>query len=159
MPSHVKVFIHGMDSSSQGKKGAFFKKTYPDMIIEDFAGDFDERMLKLNNILLEKRQVVIVGSSYGGLMASAFACLNLNKIRKLILLAPALTYIPDSIYQEKKLDIPVYIYHGNRDEVLPPAKVHEIADRIFSNYIWNLVDDDHSLHKTFFNLNWDFLLF
>ncbi|MBU4010470.1 MAG: lipase family protein, partial [Proteobacteria bacterium] len=84
--------------------------------------------------------------------------LNFKKVQKLILLAPALNYMPPGIYPEKRLDIPVYIYHGNQDQVVPHGPVHDIADKIFSNLIWHLVDDDHSLHKTFFNLNWNLLL-
>nr|CBX29550.1 hypothetical protein N47_J05310 [uncultured Desulfobacterium sp.] len=154
----TRVFIHGLESSSQGKKGVFFKKIYPDMIIETFSGGFDKRMLKLNAVLNEKDDLVIVGSSYGGLMATVFACRNLSNVRKLILLAPALNYMPVDFYPEKSLDIPVCIYHGNRDEVIPHIPVHKIAIKIFSNLIWNLVDDDHSLNNTTFSLNWDILL-
>lgn len=155
---HSRVFIHGLESSGKGTKGIFFKKKYPDMIVEDFLGNFEKRMLKLNAVLSEKDDLVIVGSSYGGLMATVFAIRNLNKIKKLILLAPALNHIPSEFYPEKSLDIPVFIYHGNNDEIIPHAPVREIACKIFSNPIWHLVDDDHSLHKTFFGLNWNILL-
>ncbi|MBU1055738.1 MAG: dienelactone hydrolase family protein [Proteobacteria bacterium] len=154
----TKLFIHGLESSGKGTKGTFFKKTYPDMIVEDFLGNFEERMLKLTTVSSKKDDLVIVGSSYGGLMATFFASHTLNKIRKLILLAPALNHMPSEFFPEKSLDLPVYIYHGNHDEIIPPGPVREIANKIFSNPIWNLVDDDHSLHKTFFSLNWNILL-
>ncbi|MBU4011263.1 MAG: alpha/beta hydrolase, partial [Proteobacteria bacterium] len=65
----IIVFIHGLESSGRGVKGSFFKNNYPEMIVEDFSGDFDERMLRLNAILALKSDLIIIGSSYGGLMA------------------------------------------------------------------------------------------
>lgn len=154
----TRVFIHGLESSSQGTKSAFFKETYPDMIVEDFSGAFDERMAKLNTILAGKNDMILVGSSYGGLMASVFACRTEKKIRKLILLAPALNHMPPKTPRLIKLCFPVIIYHGSHDKVVPPGPVYELARTLFTNLTWYLVDDDHSLHKTFFSLDWENLL-
>jgi pimeloyl-ACP methyl ester carboxylesterase len=84
------VFIHGLESSSRGTKGAFFRERYSDMIIEDYFGSFSERMEKLEGLLAGKDPLVLVGSSYGGLMAVVYACLHQERVKKLILLAPAL---------------------------------------------------------------------
>ena len=40
----VKVFIHGLEGSSQGAKATFFREKYPAMIVEDYFGDFPARM-------------------------------------------------------------------------------------------------------------------
>ncbi|MBT8490511.1 MAG: alpha/beta hydrolase, partial [Deltaproteobacteria bacterium] len=87
---NTRVFIHGLESSSQGTKGIYFRERYPDMIIEDYPGSFEERMLKLNKVLSDKKDLILVGSSYGGLMASVFTCTNEERVTRLILLAPAL---------------------------------------------------------------------
>jgi pimeloyl-ACP methyl ester carboxylesterase len=153
-----KVFIHGLESSSQGAKGIFFKTKYPDMIIEDFTGPFDQRMDKLRDLLHEEENLLIVGSSYGGLMASVYAFERENKVNKLILLAPALCLPEFNPYLTKELPIPVILYHGRQDDVVLPESVHDIAHKVFPNLEYHFVDDDHSLHQTFEAINWDKLL-
>lgn len=154
----TRVFIHGLESSSQGTKGAFFQKRYPDMVIEDFKGPLEERMKKLDKILLDKRTLILVGSSFGGLMATIFACDNVDKVKKLILLAPALNLNEFRPYTANRINIPVVIYHGKDDDVVPIEPVRKIASQIFANLTYNIVDDDHPLRKTFRLLNWDELL-
>jgi pimeloyl-ACP methyl ester carboxylesterase len=152
------VFIHGLDSSSRGTKGAFFQARYPRMIVEDFEGPFEERMAKLEILLADKDGLTLIGSSLGGLMAVVFSFRHVEKIAKLILLAPALNHLPPEMCRDLKLDFPVVIYHGNHDEVVPPGPVHDIARQIFTNLTYHLVEDDHSLHEIFFSLAWDDLL-
>ncbi len=152
------VFIHGLDSSSRGTKGAFFQARYPRMIVEDFEGPFEERMAKLETLLTDKDGLTLIGSSLGGLMAAVFSFRHVEKIAKLILLAPALNHLPPEMCRNLKLNFPVVIYHGNRDETVPPGPVHDIARQIFTNLTYHLVEDDHSLHQIFFSLAWDDLL-
>lgn len=128
------------------------------MILEDFFGTFNERMEKLEGLLAGKENLILIGSSYGGLMSAVFACLNQERVRKLILLAPALHLEPFKNCLSRKLHIPVLIYHGMQDEVVPMADVRAIAPSVFRNLTFNVVDDDHSLHKTFASLDWDTLL-
>jgi pimeloyl-ACP methyl ester carboxylesterase len=154
----TRAFIHGLESSGQGAKGVFFKERYPDMIIEDFVGTFDQRMKKLNKLLSNKTNLILVGSSYGGLMATVYACNCEEKMKKLILLAPALNIDEFKPYLNKKLHLPVMIYHGRNDDVVPPLFVQSIAGSAFTNLQYNLVDDDHSLHRTFSYMDWDTLL-
>ena len=69
----VRIFIHGLESSNQGTKSIYFRERYPDMIIPHFTGDLKERLDKLGEILSGKSDIRLVGSSFGGLMASLFA--------------------------------------------------------------------------------------
>lgn len=154
----TRLFIHGLDGSSQGAKGTYFRERYPKMIVEDYYGEFDERMAKLNTLLADKDNLILVGSSYGGLMATVYACRNVNKMRKLILLAPALNFLPREICDGKNLDFPVYLYHGSDDVVVPPDPVREIAKGLFPRLTYCLTKDDHSLHESFFCQDWDTLL-
>jgi pimeloyl-ACP methyl ester carboxylesterase len=154
----TRVFIHGLESTSNGTKGVFFRERYPGMILEDFSGSFPQRMEKLEGLLAGKDNLILVGSSYGGLMAAVFACLHQERVRKLILLAPALHLEPYKQCLSKKLHIPVAIYHGMRDDVVPISAVRAIAESTFENHTFHAVDDDHSLHNTFSTLDWGTLL-
>ncbi|MBE9547579.1 MAG: alpha/beta hydrolase [Proteobacteria bacterium] len=154
----TRLFIHGLESSSQGTKGIFFSERYPDMIIEDYKGSLEERMEKLNEILSDKTDLILVGSSFGGLMAAMYACDNEDKVKKLILLAPALDLEEFKPYLKKKIDIPVIIYHGRNDDVVPVAPVQKIAGEVFTDITYNIVNDDHPLRETFTSFGWDELL-
>jgi len=155
-----RIFIHGLESTSRGMKGAFFRKNYPDMILKDYDGPLSKRMDQLNETLRHETGLILVGSSYGGLMAAIYACAHEQRVKRLILLAPALN-LPEfefCLERRRPLQIPVILRHGQHDDVVPPKTVHEIAAAIFSNLDYRLVEDDHSLHRTFDGMNWDDLL-
>ena len=154
----IRVFIHGLESSGQGTKGTYFRKRYPDMIIENYPGNLGDRMDKLCGILTDKRDLVLVGSSYGGLMAAMYACNNEHQIKRLILLAPALNLEEFKPYLTREIEVPVILYHGSRDDVVPLKPVHGIASKIFQNLSHHIVDDDHPLSETFTSFDWDNLL-
>lgn len=128
------------------------------MLIEDYEGSFARRMAKLQSLLLNKEDLILVGSSYGGLMAAAFACLYEERVNKMVLLAPALHLEPFESYCRRVLHVPVAVFHGANDEVVPMEKVRAIAARWFANHTFTVLDDDHSLHRTFSSLDWDTLL-
>ena len=158
MPPIVRVFIHGLESSTQGTKGVYFKQHYPDMIVEDYPGTFQERMEKLTALLKDRDNLIVVGSSYGGLMAAVYACENEKRMRKLILLAPALNLEEFQPYLKSKISLPVIVYHGAADDVVPVAPVKKIAETVFMNVEHHIIDDDHPLHAQFDSLPWNILL-
>jgi len=154
----TRVFIHGLESTSQGTKAVYFRHHYPDMLIEDYTGPLEERMEKLTSVLAGRAPLILVGSSYGGLMAAMFAGRHPERVESLILLAPAL-HLPDyEPYRGKRLDLPVTLYHGNADDVVPPDPVRRIAEETFTRLSYHLVDGDHSLNRIFGDLPWDDLL-
>lgn len=153
-----RVFIHGLDSSSQGTKGQYFKSRYPDMIIPDFEGSLQERMTRLEEVLEGKSGLTLVGSSFGGLMAVIFAMGKESAVERLVLLAPAIHALEEVPYPLKTLSIPVTIYHGILDEVIPLDQVKAVAERFFPALDFHEVQDDHFLHQTFRTLDWDRLL-
>lgn len=154
----LRIFLHGLESSNQGTKSVFFRERYPDMIIPHFVGGLDERMEKLNDILSEGSGIKIIGSSFGGLMAYIFAMENESRVDSLILLAPALNHMGLSDHEPKKISVPVRIYHGTNDDVIPLKAVEELAGKYFPNLIFHKVDDDHFLHNTFKTIDWDTIL-
>ena len=152
------IFIHGQESSSQGTKGLFFRDLFPEMIIPDFVGDVSTRMSKLNKLLLDKRRIIMIGSSLGGLMAALYAFQNQDRIKKLILLAPALNLPEFTPYLSEKFTLPVFIFHGKEDELIPPRPIQTIAKKVFTNLTFTMVDDDHRLSRTFTSVDWPQLL-
>jgi pimeloyl-ACP methyl ester carboxylesterase len=154
----TRVFIHGLESSSQGTKGVYFRNKFPDMIVKDYTGSLENRIEQLNTVLAGKTDLILVGSSYGGLMAAIYACLDPKKVKKLILLAPALDLAPFRPYLKNRLTMPTVVYHGRNDEVVSPGPVREIVEKMFADLDYHSVDDDHPLSRSFETLDWDALL-
>jgi pimeloyl-ACP methyl ester carboxylesterase len=158
-PGDPIIFVHGQESSSRGTKGRFFRDLVPEMIIPDFAGDVWTRMAQLNQILSGKSRITMIGSSLGGLMAALFAFQNQERLRTLILLAPALNVPEFDPYLSKRLTLPVTVFHGEHDELIPAEPIQVIAKKVFPNLSFTLLDDDHRLTRTFSTINWAQLLF
>jgi pimeloyl-ACP methyl ester carboxylesterase len=154
----VKIFLHGLESSSRGTKAVFFRERYPDMLTPDFTGPLEERLSRLERILEDRSGIIIVGSSFGGLVGTLFAMQEESRVERLILLAPAIHMLASLPFSLKEISIPVRVYHGTRDEVIPLAPVQETARSCFRHLSFEVVDDDHNLHRTFRSIDWDEIL-
>jgi pimeloyl-ACP methyl ester carboxylesterase len=154
----LRMFIHGLESNNQGTKAIYFREKFPGMLTPNFPGPLDERMARLREILSGQHEILLVGSSFGGLMASIFAMENERSVRRLILLAPAINLMEFSPYRQRKIVRPVHIYHGRQDEVISIEDVQFVASQVFPDLTFHAVDDDHSLHKIFKTIDWDSLL-
>jgi pimeloyl-ACP methyl ester carboxylesterase len=154
----VRIFLHGLESSNQGTKSVYFRERFPDMIIPNFVGSLQERMDKLEEMLSQKSGIRIVGSSFGGLMAVLFAMKHESLVERMVLLAPAINLMEFAPYRKKEISMPVWVYHGRDDRVIPLAQVEPIAEKSFRNLSFNAVDDDHFLHRTFESIEWAVLL-
>jgi len=154
----VKIFLHGLESSSKGAKAIFLRQRYPDMVIPDFSGCLFERMVSLHGILAGQKDIRLIGSSFGGLMASIFAMEKQGVVDRVVLLAPALNFPEFLQYPIRRLNIPAWMIIGKRDTVTPPAKVVPAARKIFTNLHYDEVNDDHQLARTFRNLDWETML-
>ncbi len=152
--SSMKLFIHGLISSGQGFKGNFLRGIFPDIVTPDFPGDLDERMAKLEAILAGGRDHILIGSSYGGMMAALYACAHPDQVQKIILLAPALPFHPFDENPPERCEVPTVVFHGSRDAIVPLEPTRTLAERVFANLQFNVVDDDHMLHKTVQQLDW-----
>ncbi len=155
--TNTTYFLHGLDSSGGGTKGRFFAKNFPHVVCPDFTGTLAERLGQLAKLCHSERQLILIGSSFGGLMATCFATHHHTKINRLILLAPALNfegYTPPA----KKLSTPAYLLVGKYDTVTPADQVVPLAEATFANLECHIAEDDHMLHNTFQLLNWDKLI-
>ncbi len=162
------IFIHGLESSGKGFKAQFLKKIFPNILTPDFV-KFDperslksllfERMAQLITLLEEKKNWIIIGSSYGGLMGALYTLQYPEKVERLVLLAPSFDFDKFVDMKLNPVNIPVVVYHGKNDDVVPLNKSRERAKQFFNNLEYNIVDDDHYLHSTVKNINWKELLY
>lgn len=150
-------FLHGLDSSGQGTKGRFFAENFPHIHCPDFHGTLADRLHQLTDLCQDLSNLTLVGSSFGGLMATCYATNFPEKVARLILLAPALNY-GEYRPPREKLSAPVLLVIGNNDTVTPPAKVVPLAEQTFADLEIRLVDDDHMLHTAFPVMAWHELL-
>ena len=81
------MFLHGLEGTSQGVKANLLRGLFPEILIPDFSGDLETRMTALEKILGAQRGWILIGSSFGGLMAALFACQHPEQVHRLILLA------------------------------------------------------------------------
>jgi len=79
-------------------------------------------------------------------------------VTRMVLLAPALNMIDSVPARREKIAVPAAIYHGANDDVIPLTDVQRIAEEIFTDLSFHVVDDDHFLHNTFTSMDWDTLL-
>lgn len=91
-------------------------------------------------------------------MATLFAVKAPSQLQKLILLAPALTLPEFSDHLPDPIAVPTIVVQGTKDELIPWEAAQSLAERVFSNLKFMLVDDDHRLHKTAETLDWESLL-
>lgn len=153
------IYLHGLESDSNSGKARQFREWFPGMLTPDFKGSFEERMTQLEPILAAKEDWTLIGSSFGGLMGTVYTCRHPTRVRKLVLLAPALLRDPfGSFLDLEPVSVPTIIIHGTLDIVVPPGPVREVAQRLFTNLTYHIVEDDHRLHKTAQEMDWRTIL-
>jgi|SRR5687767_10537916 len=153
------IYLHGSESDSNSGKARQFREWFPGMLTPDFTGSFDERMGQLYSILEDKTDWTLIGSSYGGLMSAVFTLDHPDQVRKQILLAPALMLDPiASLSQPAPVSVPTIVIHGTLDTVVPLEPVRQTVQKLFTNVKYYVVEDDHRLHKTVHELDWNSIL-
>jgi pimeloyl-ACP methyl ester carboxylesterase len=150
-------FLHGLESTSRGTKGRWFAEHFPAMRMRDYHGDLAERLDQLTEQVDGVDDLVLVGSSFGALMATCFAVRHPQRCRRLVLLAPALNYAGYRPPGEA-VDVDTVVVVGESDTVCPAAQVLPLARRTFTRLEVMVVADDHLLHRTFPRLDWTSLL-
>ncbi len=155
---HPIIFLHGLVSSGQGFKGILFRRVLPGILTPDFTGALEERMAQLDPIVGDRPGWAIIGSSFGGLMATLFTREHPQQVRKLVLLAPALALSEHRLDPHPPITVPTVVYHGKLDTVIPLEPLRAICGQLFENLTFNVVDDDHRLQGTVQSLDWPALV-
>ncbi len=161
------IYLHGLESDSNSGKARLFREWFPGTFTPDFKGSFEERMNQLHPILGDQTDWTIIGSSFGGLMGTVFTCKHPTQVRKLILLAPALlrpqfaSHLDPSTSSGQRLQpvsVPTIIIHGTADDIVPLEPVRALAQKLFTNLTYHIVEDDHRLHKSVHEMDWKSIL-
>lgn len=153
------IYLHGLESDSSSGKARQFREWFPGMLTPDFKGSFEERMTQLEPILAANEGWTLIGSSFGGLMGTVYTCKHPTQVRKLVLLAPALLRDPfGSFLDLEPVSVPTIIIHGTLDTVVPLEPVREVAQKLFTDLTYHIVEDDHRLHKTAQEMDWKTIL-
>jgi pimeloyl-ACP methyl ester carboxylesterase len=152
------IFIHGLLSSGQGFKGNLLRERLPGILTPDFNGSLEERMAGLIAILADRTGWTLIGSSFGGLMGALFTCRHPQQVNRLVLLAPALIWPDFAQVLPPPVSVPTVVYHGSRDSVIPLELVRPLAEQVFLDLTFHVVDDDHSLHATVQGIDWPALV-
>jgi pimeloyl-ACP methyl ester carboxylesterase len=151
------IFVHGLDSSGLGTKGRYFSEHFPAMLRPDFEGSLSRRISQLTEIIAGIDELIVVGSSFGGLMGACLCQIQPEKVKRLVMLAPALNF-PEYRIPEQKIETEALLVIGRQDTVTPPEIVIPAAEATFSRLQIRLVEDDHLLHHYFYEMDWPQLL-
>lgn len=143
------VFCHGLESSPHGSKYQALKAAGFTVVSPDFQGqNLAARVATLMPVLQATPDVVVVGSSYGGITALCGAIRHVEaggRVRGLVLCAPALMlFEPPADRMRLYPPAPTTIVHGRGDEVIP-AGVSEDFAAAHPEVRLVLVDDGHRL--------------
>jgi pimeloyl-ACP methyl ester carboxylesterase len=152
------IFIHGLEGTSQGEKAQLLRRIFPGILTPDFSGALEARLESLRSMMGDEKGWRMIGSSFGGLMAAIYTCERPEQVEQLILLAPALLWPDFAASPPAPVMVPVIIYHGTQDKIIPLQPTRELASKIFRNLDFRTVDDDHGLYKTVHAIDWNALL-
>lgn len=137
-------FFHGLESGPHGQKYQLLKAQYPELISPDFQGmDLAARIAHAEFVTRDQHGLTLVGSSFGGLLAARFYSLYPERIKSLVLLAPAVhTEEGDRVHGLPPASH-IRVLHGRDDEIVPFDKVAAFCQRFGLPLIE--VDDRHRL--------------
>jgi pimeloyl-ACP methyl ester carboxylesterase len=101
---------------------------------------------------LEIGDVVLAGSSWGGLACALIALQRPEKLKGLLLLAPALHYPESPNDEPEKLiapdSVPVTIIHSTTDDIVPISASKNYIERSGNNVQLIEVEDNHVLEDS-----------
>ena len=146
------VWAHGLWGSPNGSKITAIRESGVKVI----APDFNEMELVNRVQLLEKTieigDLVLAGSSWGGLACALTAQKKPDKLKGLLLLAPALHYPEPPNDNPHNLiapdNIPVTIIHSKTDDIVPISASEDYAKRSGNSVNLIVVEDSHVLENS-----------
>lgn len=117
------VFAHGLEGSPQGRKIQHLRSNGFEVIAPDGRGlALAERLVGLEKAT-RQGDVLLAGSSYGGLAAAHLALVYPERFVGLLLMAPALHHseapVQDAAALRPPVGLPTIVIHGVHDSVVP----------------------------------------
>ncbi len=160
-------YIHGYQSSPDGAKGALFSQTLQAIALKYRDGPPEDLIItdcldRIKKGINSFNEVVLIGSSLGGLLASVTA-LNMSTVAQVFLLNPAImppetdidtiNSMPKRILREmyfpklfsKKISSEIIIFRGTNDEVVSDEWVLPFAQ--YQEATVHFLADDHRFSK------------
>ena len=141
------VFLHGLETGPLGSKYQILSKVAP-TVAPDCTGvmDLATRVAIVKDALQGHENLILVGSSFGGLVAVTLLLQDAaieRRTQALLLCAPALhlpsaPQLPTSLYRKTT------ILHGKSDDVIPLRDVQQWARQ---NWVtqFDTIEDEHRL--------------
>lgn len=147
------VFVHGLEGSPQGRKAQVLRGLGLPFSCLDLRGVPLQGRLDRVEDQTRCAGILLVGSSYGGLVASLLAARFPERFTGLVLCAPALGLRESPNLEPEELvapsGLPTVIIHGLRDDVTPIGYSRAYRERSGAHVVLHEVDDVHSLrHST-----------
>ena len=143
------VFLHGLESGPHGSKyHTLLGLGLGEVIAPDCTGimDVPTRLAIIETALGEHTELVLVGSSFGGLMALAYAASHPEQVAGLVLCAPAV-HRPDIMEPPGVANgLPVRVLHGDHDDIVPLDAVQGWTSR--HSLTLRIVADGHRLQDS-----------
>ncbi|MGM0557883.1 MAG: alpha/beta fold hydrolase [Myxococcota bacterium] len=143
MPQTKLYFFHGLESGPIGTKSLRLKEEF-DVQTPDFEGmmNIQDRLEKAEALTRGESDLVIVGSSFGGLLAALLYARHPERIRNYVLMAPAL--YRDAASEVDRMPDGAVVIHGRDDDVVPMEDVRAFCSDF--DVVFIEVDDGHRLH-------------
>jgi len=147
------IWAHGLWGSPNGSKVTAIRESGIEVLSPDFNNMELEERIDILNELVSKEEVVLAGSSYGGLACALVAQQQPEQVKGMLLLAPAL-HLPESPNDEpEKLiapnNFPISIIHSVTDEIVPVSASKDYIKRSGNNLRLIEVEDSHVLENSF----------
>jgi len=152
------LWAHGLEGKPHGHKVASLWGAGLIVLAPDFQelalAQRVELLTRVTGDLVRKceQRLVLAGSSYGGLAAALLAAQHPERLKGLLLLAPALGFDESPNDDPQALiappEVPTIIIHGTDDVVVPLADSRDYAARSGDHVELREVDDDHMLHNS-----------
>lgn len=138
-------FFHGLESGPVGTKSTRLNETF-DVTAPDCEGVMDiwERLEIVEDATDGETDMVVVGSSFGGLLAALLYDKHPDRFGGYVLMAPALN--DDAADDIERMPDEAVVIHGTRDDVVPIEPVRSMCEDHGVELLE--VDDNHPLHDS-----------
>lgn len=138
-------FFHGLESGPRGSKFRMLSDAFGHIEAPDFRGidDLDARLSVAEFATRGRTGLVVVGSSFGGLVAALLANEYPERVRGYVLCAPALNWAAGRI---NRVPPKAVVIHGDADDVIPIQTSIEFCERFGVSLV--RVPDDHRLKNS-----------
>lgn len=113
------MFFHGRESGPHGAKYQALQEKFPDIYAPDFRGmdELEDRVAHAVDETQGEEGLLIVGSSFGGLVATVLADRHPERVAGYVLCAPALHR--EAAWWVSRTPDHAVIIHGRGDQVVP----------------------------------------